>query len=148
MSGVSGWDQPVETSNILDLETSTARLAQQAPWWEPGTASGYHATTQGHQLGELVRRKTGKSLKQFIAENLAGPLAADFQLGAKEEDWPRIAPVISPPPLPFDLRALGEDSLPVKTLLGPYMDSQNREYSRLAPGGARCPQRPHHCAQH
>ena len=27
---------------------STALLAAQAPWWEPGTASGYHALTQGY----------------------------------------------------------------------------------------------------
>ena len=38
-------------------------LAAQAPWWEPGTASGYHALTHGHLIGEVVRRVTGSTLK-------------------------------------------------------------------------------------
>ncbi|KAF5015471.1 hypothetical protein F66182_13190, partial [Fusarium sp. NRRL 66182] len=53
-SGVSGWDQPFEYSDIYDLEKSTARLAAQAPWWEPGTAPGYHAVNYGHLVGEIV----------------------------------------------------------------------------------------------
>jgi hypothetical protein len=42
-------------------------------------------------------------------------LGADFQIGAAESDWPRIADVVPPPPLPFDLQALGPDSPAVKT---------------------------------
>lgn len=42
-SGVSGWDQPVTVQDLYDWDASTAKLAAQAPWWEPGTASGYHA---------------------------------------------------------------------------------------------------------
>ena len=95
---------------MYDWETATARLAAQAPWWEPGTASGYHAHNQGHLVGEVVRRITGKTLKQFVAEEIAGPLGADFQIGAAEADWGRIAPVVPPPPLPFDLGALDPDS--------------------------------------
>jgi CubicO group peptidase (beta-lactamase class C family) len=41
-SGVSGWDQPVTIEDLYDWDTSTARLAAQATWWEPGTASGYY----------------------------------------------------------------------------------------------------------
>ena len=68
---------------MYDWEQATSRLAAQAPWWEPGTASGYHALNQGHLVGEVVRRVTGKSLKQFVAEEIAGPLGADFQIGAR-----------------------------------------------------------------
>jgi hypothetical protein len=32
------------------------------------------------------------------------------QIGAAESDWDRISDVIPPPPLPFDLEALGLDS--------------------------------------
>ena len=35
-SGVSGWDQPIVIEDLYDWEKSTARLAAQAPWWEPG----------------------------------------------------------------------------------------------------------------
>ena len=101
-SGVSGLEQPAVVEDLYDWEKATARYAAQAPWWEPGTASGYHAINYGHLVGEVVRRITGKSLKRFVAEEIAGPLGADFQIGAAEADWGRIADVVPPPPLPLD----------------------------------------------
>jgi CubicO group peptidase (beta-lactamase class C family) len=122
-SGVSGWDAPFQTEDMYDWDSSTRRLAAQAPWWEPGTASGYHAANQGHLIGELVRRLTGQHLKTFVAEEIAGPLGADFQIGAREADWDRIAPVTPPPPLPFDFASLDPDSPVYKTLTGPALDA-------------------------
>ena len=118
-SGVSGLDQPAVTEDLYDWQKATSRMAAQAPWWEPGTASGYHALNYGHLVGELVRRISGKTLKRFVAEEIAGPLGADFQIGAAESDWARIADVVPPPPLPFDLQALDPDSPAVRTLTGP-----------------------------
>ncbi len=118
-SGVSGWDQPFVVEDMYDWDKSTARLAEQAPWWEPGTASGYHAQNQGHLVGEVIRRVSGKPLKQFVAEEIAGPLGADFQIGAVESDWDRIAPVVPPPPLPIDLGSLDPESPMFKTFTGP-----------------------------
>ncbi len=118
-SGVSGLDQPAVVEDLYDWEGSTSRMAAQAPWWEPGTASGYHALNYGHLVGEVVRRISGTTLKQFVAEEIAGPLGADFQIGAEESDWDRIADVVPPPPLPFDLAALDPASPTVRTLTGP-----------------------------
>jgi CubicO group peptidase (beta-lactamase class C family) len=122
-SGVSGLDQPAVVEDLYDWERSTSRFAAQAPWWEPGTASGYHANNQGHLIGEVLRRITGKHLKRFVAEEIAGPLAADFQIGALEADWDRVAPVTPPPPLPFDLEAMDPDSPVFKTFTGPVPDA-------------------------
>ncbi len=122
-SGVSGWDAPFTTQDMYDTDEATRRLAAQAPWWEPGTASGYHAQNQGHLVGELVRRVSGQSLKAFVAGEIAGPLAADFQIGAAEADWDRIAPVTPPPPLPFDLASLDPGSPVYKTFTGPVADA-------------------------
>lgn len=122
-SGVSGWEQPVVTEDMYDRETSTARLAAQAPWWEPGTASGYHAQNQGHLLGELVRRVSGKTLTQFVAEEIAAPLGVDVQIGAKPEDDDRIAEIIPPPPLPIDFASLDPASPVVRTFTGPAADA-------------------------
>jgi len=124
-SGVSGLDQPAVVEDLYDWDKATARFAGQAPWWEPGTASGYHALNFGHLVGEVVRRISGKSLKQFVAEEIAGPLGADFQIGAAESDWSRIANVVPPPPLPFDLGALDPESPVVKTMTGPPADASN-----------------------
>jgi CubicO group peptidase (beta-lactamase class C family) len=118
-SGVSGLDQPAVVEDLYDWERATSRMAAQAPWWEPGTASGYHALNYGHLVGEIVRRISGQGLKQFVAEEIAGPLGADFQIGAAESDWDRIADVVAPPPLDIDLAALGLDSPAVKTFTGP-----------------------------
>ncbi|KAF1936104.1 beta-lactamase [Clathrospora elynae] len=97
-SGLSGWQESITLEETFDLESSTKLLEQQAPWWEPGTASGYHSFTMGHLVDGLIHRVTGKPVKQFIAEELAGPLNADFQLGVKEQDWGRVADIIPPPP--------------------------------------------------
>jgi CubicO group peptidase (beta-lactamase class C family) len=123
-SGVSGWDPPFATEDMYDWEKSTSRLASQAPWWEPGTASGYHAHNQGHLVGEIVRRITGVSLKEFVAREIAGPLGADFQIGAKEADWDRIAPVVPPPPLPIDVNTLDPNSPMFKTFTGPPANAE------------------------
>ncbi|HSR82795.1 MAG TPA: serine hydrolase domain-containing protein [Streptosporangiaceae bacterium] len=124
-SGVSGLEQPAVVEDLYDWDKATARFAAQTPWWEPGTASGYHALNYGHLVGEVVRRITGKSLKQFVAEEIAGPLGADFQIGAVESDWDRIAPVVPPPPLPFDFATLPPDSPTFKTMTGPPADAND-----------------------
>jgi CubicO group peptidase (beta-lactamase class C family) len=118
-SGVSGWESPCSITDMYDWETATERLAQQAPWWEPGTASGYHANNQGHLVGEVIRRITNTTFKQFVADEIAKPLGADYQIGAREKDWQRIAPVVPPPPLPIDFGALDPASPLVRTFTGP-----------------------------
>ncbi len=118
-SGVSGWAQPVEPQDILNWEKSTSILAAQAPWWEPGTASGYHAMNQGHLIGEVARRITGRSLGKFFAEEIAGPLGADFHIGLDRKHFNRVSPVVPPPPFPFDMAAMDTNSPVFKTFTGP-----------------------------
>ncbi|MGH3303421.1 MAG: serine hydrolase domain-containing protein [Streptosporangiaceae bacterium] len=84
-SGVSGLDQPAVIADRYDRDKSTARYAAQAPWWPPGSAAGYHALNFGHLIGELLRRITGTALRQFVADQIAGSLRADFQIGAAED---------------------------------------------------------------
>ena len=137
-SGVSGWDAPFALTDMYDLERSTALLAAQAPWWEPGTASGYHALNFGHLLGEIVRRVSGKSLTEFVATEIAGPLNADFQIGAGKSDWARCAEIIPPPPLPFDMATMDPASVLFKTAVGPVAEAAaaNTEGWRQAEIGA------------
>jgi len=117
-SGVPGWQEPISAEEIYDQDPAAARLAAQAPWWEPGTASGYHAVNYGHLIGELIRRITGTSLKEFVRDEIAGPLGADFQIGARPEDFPRIAELV-PPPYDIQFELLPEDSPTRKTFSNP-----------------------------
>lgn len=123
-SGVSGLDQPCAIEDLYDWEKATSQMAAQAPWWEPGTASGYHALNQGHLVGEVIRRVTGTPLKQFIATEIAGPLGADFQLGAANADRSRVADVTPPPPLPIDFSQVPPDSPMMKTFTGPAFTAE------------------------
>lgn len=121
-SGVSAWAQPVEVSDLYDWERSTSMLAAQEPWWEPGSASGYHALNFGHLIGEVVRRITGRKLGEFFAQEVAGPLGADFHIGLPESEFGRVSNVIPPPPLPLP-EDLDPESLMVRTLTGPLIDA-------------------------
>ncbi|MEO1061795.1 MAG: serine hydrolase domain-containing protein [Actinomycetota bacterium] len=117
-SGVSAWAQPVTPDDVLDDEAATAHLAAQEPWWEPGTASGYHALNQGHLVGEVIRRIDGRGLKQYFAEEIAGPLDADFTIGSPPEHHHRISNVVPPPPLPLP-EEIDPESVVFKTFTGP-----------------------------
>jgi CubicO group peptidase (beta-lactamase class C family) len=121
-SGLSGWDQRLTVEDLADWERCTSLLAAQAPWWEPGTASGYHAVTQGYLVGEVVRRITGVSLGQFFREAVAEPLGADFHIGLPPDADGRVAPLIPPPPA--DLRALRVPELGRRTLSNPAITGE------------------------
>ena len=105
----------------------TEALAAETPWWEPGTANGYHAITFGHLGGELVRRITGKGYGQFLREEIAGPLGADFQVGIGPEQDARVTPMYPPPAM----EGVPDDALLNKVLANPPFDTaqaNDREY--------------------
>jgi CubicO group peptidase (beta-lactamase class C family) len=128
-SGVSGWDQPVTFEDVYDWDKSTAMLAAQAPWWQPGTASGYHSFTYGHLIGEVIRRITGQRLGEFFAAQIARPLGADFHIGLPPSEFHRVASLVAPNWPPTDLSCLDPNGPAFKTATGPLLD-RNIELSR------------------
>jgi CubicO group peptidase (beta-lactamase class C family) len=123
-SGVSGWEQPITLEDMYDWDKSTALLAAQAPWWEPGTASGYHALNYGHLIGEVIRRITGQRLGEFFAAHLARPLGADFHIGVPTSEFHRVVDVVPPPPPPAppnDSPLLDPNSVAFKSMSNPVM---------------------------
>jgi CubicO group peptidase (beta-lactamase class C family) len=97
-AGLSGWKEPITKEVLYDWEKATSLLAAQAPFWEPGTAPGYHAMTQGYLVGEVVRRVTGKSIGTVFRQEIAEPLKADFWIGLPASEDKRVAELIPPPP--------------------------------------------------
>ena len=100
-AGLAGWEVRLDPTDIYDWDRVTSLLAEQATWWEPGSKSGYHAVSQGNLVGEVVRRVDGRSVGQFFAQEIAGPLGADFHIGTGPEHDHRVARVIPVPPLVF-----------------------------------------------
>jgi CubicO group peptidase (beta-lactamase class C family) len=96
-AGLPGWDPPIAAAVLYDWNRATGALAAQRPWWEPGTACGYHGVTQGYLLGEVVRRVAGRSLGTFFRDEVAGPLGADFHIGLPESEEHRVGEMVPPP---------------------------------------------------
>ncbi len=95
-AGLSGMDEPMTAQDMYDWDKVVNALARQQPWWEPGTQSGYHAITQGHLIGEVIRRITGQSIGAFFRSEIAEPTGADFFIGTPESEFPRIGELIPP----------------------------------------------------
>jgi len=96
-AGLPGWTEPMRPHDLFDWEKATSLLARQEPWWEPGRASGYHASTQGFLVGEVIRRITGETPGRFFAQEVAGPLQADYHIGLPVEHDARLALTESAP---------------------------------------------------
>jgi CubicO group peptidase (beta-lactamase class C family) len=90
--------------NLRDWDGMCAALAEQQPWWEPGTNFGYHTNTFGFLLGEIVRRVDGRRPAQFLVEELTAPLGVEAYFGFGPELDERVADWI-----PY-VRAEGEEN--------------------------------------
>jgi len=128
-AGLSGFDPPLESVDALyDWDSICARLAAQAPWWEPGTRSGYHAITQGYLQGEIVRRVSGRSIGQFFRKEIAEPLAADFHIGLDPVHDDRVGELV-PPTAGLGDAFTDPDSIAARTFLGASIDATEPQTS-------------------
>jgi CubicO group peptidase (beta-lactamase class C family) len=92
-AGVPVLDRPLTPAEAADPDLAATTLAAQAPAWEPGTDHGYHAQTYSWLTGELVRRVTGRSIGEWIATEIAGPLGLDLWVGLPEAEAHRVGRV-------------------------------------------------------
>ena len=96
-SGVIGPRTRLHWTQVTDWDLVCARLAAAEPWWEPGTAQGYHMTTYGFILGELFRRVTGHTVGQYLRTEIAEPLGADVHIGLSRAEQRRCADLVEKP---------------------------------------------------
>ncbi len=96
-AGLPAIDRTLTPEEVQAWDPVIDALAVQAPFWEPGTAHGYHALTYGYLVGEVVRRISGRSLGTFFAEEVASPLGLEFYIGLPEALEPRVSPVVAAP---------------------------------------------------
>ena len=145
-SGLVDTEASLTYEQMLDWDTVAAALADSTPLWEPGTQHGYHAVTYGWLVGEVVRRVSGRSIGDYFADEIAGPLGLDFWIGLPESERPRVSrliPMAPPDGLPMMAAEQGggsDDGAPpagliemLDMLLGP---GNLAGRALAAPGGA------------
>lgn len=108
-AGVPGFATPINPELWLDPPALAARLAEEPPLWTPGTGSGYHPTTWGYIMGELVYRVAGRTLGTILREDICVPLDIDFHIGLPAEEHERCAELKRPTAMP-DLGEITEEA--------------------------------------
>jgi CubicO group peptidase (beta-lactamase class C family) len=94
-AGLAWIDGSLSFEEALAWEPVIRALEVQAPSWPPGSAHGYHATTYGWLVGEVVRRVSGRTLGTYLREEVAGPLGAEFFVGLPATEEHRVARLVS-----------------------------------------------------
>ena len=145
-AGLPTVDGGFTLADALAGDELAGRLAAQEPYWEPGTAHGYHSLTFGTLADELIRRVTGRGLGDFFATEVAGPLGADAWIGLPDEQDHRYVPLVPPgapspddPPLGLAQAAALADpeSLAVRSFPRDFdIGTCNKRFVRAASQGA------------
>jgi CubicO group peptidase (beta-lactamase class C family) len=85
-AGLCVFDEPLPIERTTDLDAVAAMIARQKPQWEPGRRHGYHLSTLGFYMGELIRRvdPRHRSLGRYFQDEIAQPLGMEFYIGLPE----------------------------------------------------------------
>lgn len=94
-AGLAWTDHLLSAEETLAWDPVIRALEEQSPSWEPGTRHGYHATTFGWLVGEVVRRISGTSLGTTFRAEVAEPLGLDFYIGLPEAEERRVARMVT-----------------------------------------------------
>jgi CubicO group peptidase (beta-lactamase class C family) len=140
-AGLPAVRKPLAAEALYDWDAMTSALAEQEPWWEPGTRHGYHALTFGFLVGELIRRASGQTVGAFFRDNVAGPLGADFHIGLDAREEPRVsdlygslappAPAQGGPEIPGPLGDFLRDMSDPTTMAGAAFNNPPGRYDRV-----------------
>lgn len=118
-AGLCGFRDPARMEDFYDAEAAAARLAAAEPFWDPGTQSGYHAITIGFLATALFRRAEGRSIRDFVRDEL-GHL--DIHVGLPHARASAAATMIAPPELSSSNLAGEFTPAQVAALANPLID--------------------------
>jgi CubicO group peptidase (beta-lactamase class C family) len=65
-AGLPSLSNALSAQDLYNWPHMVASLVRQSPWWEPGTAHGYHVNTFGFLVGELVSRIRNTTPHQLL----------------------------------------------------------------------------------
>ncbi len=90
-AGVPFFADDIDENQVIDWDYMVSKIEQEPAMWEPGTEYAYHAITHGWITGEIIRRVTGISPGQYLAQQISAPLRADTWLGLPVELEDKVA---------------------------------------------------------
>jgi CubicO group peptidase (beta-lactamase class C family) len=96
---------------LSDWDRMVGGIADLVPMFPPGERTSYASLTYGHMIGEVIRRIDGRSIGQFLQDEIARPLGGiDVYLGVPSEALERVAVLVDGPAAPpdYDARMVGE----------------------------------------
>jgi CubicO group peptidase (beta-lactamase class C family) len=123
-SGLAAIRRELPEGALYDWAEVTRALAEQPPWWTPGSAHGYHVHTFGYLVGELVRRVAGERIGTFLRREIAETLGVDVSFGLGRRERHRRAEFV------FDLEQVSRGGQRAT------FDTQLRQRAYLNPPGA------------
>jgi len=123
-SGLAAIRRQLPEGSLYDWEQVTRALAEQQPWWTPGSGHGYHVHTFGYLAGEIVRRVAGERIGTFLRREVAEPLGVELGYGLAGSARHRRAEYV------FDFEQVSRGGRRA------VFDTQLRERAYLNPPGA------------
>ena len=96
---------------LSDWDRMCRGIADLTPMFPIGERTAYHSLNYGYINGEILRRVDGRSIAQFLQEEICEPLGIDgAYLGVPDSELHRVAVLTDGPPAPadYDARMVGE----------------------------------------
>ena len=96
---------------LPDWDRMCRGIADLKPMYPIGERTAYHSLNYGYINGEILRRVDGRSIAQFLQDEICKPLGINgVYLGVPDSELRRVALLTDAPPAPadYDARMVGE----------------------------------------
>lgn len=120
-AGLCGFREPTVLEQLYDSSYSAERLAAMKPFWTPGEAHGYHALTAGYLANELFSRVEGRSIRQFVAEELHDKHGLEIYIGLPSDKAERAAKIVAQPDMTSSHASLELSDIQLAAMANPVL---------------------------
>ena len=105
-SGINAFHPKMDPQIIYDWERTIESVAEESPWWPPGSRQGYSPMLFGWLLGEVVRRVSGaETFDDYVQANITAPLEQECWFGVDESDFEQLADIAALPMKDLNIKA-------------------------------------------
>jgi len=129
--------EALDLDRLGDDDWLLRHLCDAKPLWRPGRLIGYHAITGGFILGEVVRRVTGKTIRDVLRDEILAPLGfrwGNFGVAREDVDEVALAYLTGLPAIP-PLSGLIERALGVPIAEAVELSNDPRFLTAIIPAG-------------